>query len=435
MSAFDAFELSTQVGDAWQLTLYNSLCFDHRRWQLLYSAGSGKHPPRRETYVSAGFERFPIKAVGTGNRTETLAERRRACWAEGVTFVADLKHAGGPTMGIAHFAKRILRLWGILRHPEAYNLPAPSRVVFPATSAAHLKHSWPSAMLKLIAPTTARVAAEELMRSRCCYEHVIVSSRSNTYFVRKEDAEELRTRAHRLAAVAEAPRACADGRLNICYFKRSEGKSGGKWEGGERLIVNLKEVLLEMETATRRVGGTLRVVSANSSHTFEHQVGLFSSCDIMVSVHGSHNANLMWMHGGSAFMELNPHLFYYSSYKELAEVSGVLYLPSRRNSIAHTTNNALAAKAARFKKDFAHLDDAHCQDVSACRNLARNLPTMINMTDFAHNFERGIQHVHASRDGCSTPTRVFSGASWLTSSSRAPRATAESAGPLGGGRA
>ena len=36
-----------------------------------------------------------------------------------------------------------------------------------------------------------------------------------------------------------------------------------------------------------------------------------------MSVHGSHNANVMWMRPGSAFMELNPHKFFYSSYQEV----------------------------------------------------------------------------------------------------------------------
>ena len=63
-------------------------------------------------------------------------------------------------------------------------------------------------------------------------------------------------------------------------------------------------------------------------------------------MHGSHNANLMWMRRGSALMELNPYLFYYSSYKELATVSGVDYLPSRRNAIA-ATGTAHTARSSR----------------------------------------------------------------------------------------
>ena len=56
--------------------------------------------------------------------------------------------------------------------------------------------------------------------------------------------------------------------------------------------------------------------------------------DVLASVHGSQNANVMWMRPGAAFMELNPYKFFYSSYEELATVSRVRYLPSRRNSIA-----------------------------------------------------------------------------------------------------
>ena len=86
----------------------------------------------------------------------------------------------------------------------------------------------------------------------------------------------------------------------------------------------------------------MRVVNINSTHTFEQQVGggtasgnchlashsraphsshffmpprlqvaTFAECDLMVSVHGSQNANLMFMRRGAAFMEINPFKFLY----------------------------------------------------------------------------------------------------------------------------
>ena len=44
----------------------------------------------------------------------------------------------------------------------------------------------------------------------------------------------------------------------------------------------------------RAPGARVAVVNINSSHTFAEQVGLFASCELMVSVHGSQNANLMF---------------------------------------------------------------------------------------------------------------------------------------------
>ena len=134
-----------QLNDAWETTLYESVCFERRKWLLL--ASSSLRPAQ---YRSAHFSRFPLRlhAVG-GSMAEELARRRAGCWRGGVTFVADLRHYGGATMGIAHFAKRLLRLYGLQR---AGALPEVARVAFPATSAAHLAHSWPSAMLRLVAP-------------------------------------------------------------------------------------------------------------------------------------------------------------------------------------------------------------------------------------------------------------------------------------------
>ena len=69
----------------------------------------------------------------------------------------------------------------------------------------------------------------------------------------------------------------------------------------------------------------------------------FAQCDLLASVHGSQNANVMWMRRGAAFMEINPHKFYYSSYNHLSTVAGVLFLHSRRNSIALPAGSPLLA--------------------------------------------------------------------------------------------
>lgn len=63
------------------------------------------------------------------------------------------------------------------------------------------------------------------------------------------------------------------------------------------------------------------------------QVREFASCDALCSVHGSQNANVMFMRPGSSFMEINPYKFFYSSYEALATVANVRYMPSRLNSI------------------------------------------------------------------------------------------------------
>lgn len=79
--------------DAWQVSGYRNLCFSGRRWHLAVQQRADL--PRLKEFGSAAFARFPLRAQAVTNRTEVLA--RQACWRGGTTFVADLKHGGGPT--------------------------------------------------------------------------------------------------------------------------------------------------------------------------------------------------------------------------------------------------------------------------------------------------------------------------------------------------
>ena len=389
-AGFSSFDAALRLHDPWDTTLYNGVCFEGRKWHLLVDESSLDelpHTGRRSTprYKAKAFQRFPIllRKV-TGKAAALSAAKASACWRPGLSFVADLRHAGGPTMGIAHFAKRILRLYGLQQYYTGLHV---ERLVFPATSAAHLAHDWPASMLKLVGHDAATrgaahlVDAASLLQRReapCCFEHLAVASRENTYFTRREDADSLRAAAYALAGVPAAAPTCA--RPVACYFQRAEGAPNGKWEGGPRTVVNAAAVQAAMRAAMPR--GEVRVVSANSSHSFveqarhpwpsvalhrplpcrprcdalcnactlhvalvrraggsphphphphpnpnpnpnPNQVRLFASCDLLVSVHGSHNANVMWMRAGAAFMEVNPRKFYYASYNELATVAGV----------------------------------------------------------------------------------------------------------------
>ena len=111
----------------------------------------------------------------------------------------------------------------------------------------------------------------------------MVSSRENTYFTRSEDAGALRRKAYALAGVPAVASTCQ--RPVACYFQRAEGTPGGKWEGGPRTVANKEAVQQRMRALLPH--GQVRVVSANSSHSFAEQVQLFASCDLLVSVHGS----------------------------------------------------------------------------------------------------------------------------------------------------
>ena len=279
-------EEALHLKDTWSTSVYSSLCFERKRWLLLVQQRAGLPPSK--SFGSAAFQRYPLQVQVVPNRSAALAERKARCWKPGTTFVADLRHGGGATMGIAHFAKRVLRLHGLQQQSSAYGLPAVDRIAFPATSAAHLAHSWPSSMLKLVSPRAAEVPVDELTGHECCYETVVAAARENTYFVRRGEQDVLREAAYALAGVPPARAPCAP--VSVCYFQRSEGKPGGRWEGGARVIVNRRELLRLMQLAIDKIvpGGLIRLVNINSTHTFAQQVALFASCDVMASYAHTH---------------------------------------------------------------------------------------------------------------------------------------------------
>ena len=152
-TGFASFDAALRLHDPWDTTLYNGVCFEGRKWHLLVdetSLDTLPHTGRRSTprYKAKAFQRFPIQLRKVTSKAAALsAAKAGACWRPGLTFIADLRHAGGPTMGIAHFAKRILRLYGLQQYYTGLHV---ERIVFPATSAAHLAHDWPASMLKLV---------------------------------------------------------------------------------------------------------------------------------------------------------------------------------------------------------------------------------------------------------------------------------------------
>ena len=161
----------------------------------------------------------------------------------------------------------------MLRNPATYGLTSVDRIVFPATTAAHLAHSWPSSVVRLIAPTAALVPVEDLTAGDgCCFGTVISAARENTYFTRPADADALRDAAYAATRLPLTRDTCQP--LTACYLQRSEGVLGGRWEGGARVVVNRGHLLqtLQRSLQVAAPGGRMRLVTVNSSHSFAQQV-------------------------------------------------------------------------------------------------------------------------------------------------------------------
>ena len=270
---FSTFSHAANLGDAdWHATMFNGLCFKpassvrQSRWVLPYTPAQQNASHDR----NSAFQRFPLTFVASSK----WAPDANVKTEDGVTYIADLRHAGTGPPGIAHFAKRLLRLHGMQLHAKEYGLPPVARIVFPATTAIQLRTHWPKALLQLVAPNASLMPAEELLREMRCFKHVVVASRENTYFTRFEDAEALRQRAYALARIPLQRPPCAP--LRTCYFQRATGgrANSGSWEGGPRMVANWQHVveLMGRLVGTIAPGGTVELVRVNSSMTLAQQV-------------------------------------------------------------------------------------------------------------------------------------------------------------------
>ncbi|KAL3903117.1 MAG: hypothetical protein SGPRY_011803 [Prymnesium sp.] len=424
---FSSFAHVTSLGDEWQTTLFNQLCFDpslsaprRSRWVLPYTRAQ----PNASKHKAPALVRFPLTFLpsetgGWGSGGEVVG---------GVSFIADLRHAGGGPPGIAHFAKRMLRLHALQIRAGELGLPRVGRVVFPATSSSQLSTGWPRALLALIAPLASTLPSDHLTTHPRCFAHAITSSRENTYFTRPADAHELRAKAYLTSLLPLSRPPCAP--LRGCYIQRAQGgrANTGTWEGGPRTVANWEGVVRQMKRIVAAVapGGRVEIVRVNSSMSFAAQVREFASCDALCSVHGSQNANVMFMRPGSSFMEINPYKFFYSSYEALATVANVRYMSSRLNSIhkegmsrkalaqAQRTScllapllcvetadiSPLSCFAEEFERAFGSKTDDWCQENGKCRKLARNFPTLVNLSSFEEEFTKGVRHAAKQLRGC-----------------------------------
>ena len=401
--AFDRVARVAHVGGVWNLSLFSTLCFEGPKegWVLptdklsAFASWTNDHGARaafanagfkrydhgaRAAFANAGFKRYlakPHLLRDEGSKREFLASRK---WIAGAAFIVDEGHMSASGTSPAHFAKRLLRLYGATQGTEgSADLPIFEHLVLPTTPTRNLGRSWFRALRKLAYPLPAPLlhthSAEDLLaQAPVCFEHIAVSGTEDTYFVSAADASRMRGRAYKLAGVAREPECGAP--RSACYFRRSEGMA--------RRVSNEADVLAAIATRFGRV----RIVGLDSSSSFTEQVSTFASCDLLVSVHGSHNANIMWMRPGAAFLEINPPKFYYDSYMRLSGVAGLLYVQSRNNTPAHEN-----AHTRELRSKYGALDDVACTQIKACHGLARKVPTQVELGGLELGLRRAQQHL------------------------------------------
>ena len=79
MAGFATFDAVLRLHDAWDTTLYNGVCFEGHRWNLLVDDGSlsklpwsGGRRPAPKGFKASAFQRFPIQLRQVSSKTEAL---------------------------------------------------------------------------------------------------------------------------------------------------------------------------------------------------------------------------------------------------------------------------------------------------------------------------------------------------------------------------
>lgn len=60
----------------------------------------------------------------------------------------------------------------------------------------------------------------------------------------------------------------------------------------------------------------------------------------------------------------------------------------------------LLSQAEEFERAFGSKTDDWCQENGKCRKLARNFPTLVNLSSFEEEFTKGVRHAAKQLRGC-----------------------------------
>jgi hypothetical protein len=193
-----------------------------------------------------------------------------------------------------------------------------------------------------------------------------INYRTQTFFRNFHEASAFRLKAFEYYNMSSLPPPS-----HTCLYKRSNGRNPK----------NLDEV-----ESYLRAFPEFRLLSFDFKTPVQNQLLGFSTCKLLVSPHGSHNVNIMFMQPGSGFLEMNPFKFFHHTWQELAETSGLIYLPSRNNEPFDQN----------FKKLWPNLRDYECQAIKACRIATRSSLFLTNMTDLKKRIGGFLHAVEAS---------------------------------------
>lgn len=370
------------LNDFWKTSIYRNVVFFDK--QFFVDLPEGKQDQaskimRNDVINNAGKQ-------GKGRpRIQMLEDSKYKAGRiiSGTTCVVDERQEWTKNRGIAHFMKRLLPYFGYVANPSS-NLKC-DNIAFPGTP--EIDSDYLKSMVSLAVPSFTEMNKQQILLEKdfkesnqaepLIFEKLLIPFRRHTYFRNLDEAQQFREKAWEIAGVDPSQKRS---KAQVCFYKRDEN------EGKGRSVANEQKLIKSLNAAVAKHSDYAKFseISCNSHMTWKQQVQIWANCDAVISAHGSHNINMMFMRPGSTFVEMNPKMFFYEAYPNLAATVGLAYIGLRDSEWQDDTEDKQHSKDMAVVQHFIDqgVDDVKCQEIKACRTQSRNIPFAVNQQSF-----------------------------------------------------
>lgn len=323
-------KFAVHVTSYWETTIFHNITYVKHSNRFYLAATNVPLRAARARYLPVVRV---IDSVLRGNYRGFLVSSRTCVVDEGHP------HSSG---SLGHFARRLLPWYSI----ESFeNAPLCERFFLTRTPRVPLS-PWFSFILKLVTEDRIVLYADDL-HEYTTFDTLKINYRVD-WFKNPAEALSFKMKAWGHLGLSHVAN-------STCLYLRSNGRNA----------VNHEEVLNFMKS-----NFVTTVISFTNITSVFAQASAFYDCKLLVSPHGSHNANVLFMQPGSLFVELNPYKFYHKTYNKLGTLGGVTSIPSRRNVPVN----------ARLLEPWQSLTDVQCHGIKACRTRARHGQFIANVS-------------------------------------------------------
>lgn len=147
-----------------------------------------------------------------------------------------------------------------------------------------------------------------------------------------------------------------------------------------RVILNENELFKSLQSYFTRLNNNSHKFQVELRH-FEHiplkkQIEIMSECNILISIHGSGLANLIWMKHGSVVVEILPQSYSLDWYQRASTATGIIYHSYHANEIETIGGNPTYVKDCL--KQIRKVKTVKCNDVLRDRNITLNVHAFLS---------------------------------------------------------